>query len=126
MRNSLIALGILALGVLACEMQVSPANQPLPPQLSPVPSTATAAPEPTVTATEAADTAVVRQVSVNVRNAPGGDPTGEYVYAGQSVTVLEVVKDEQGDEWAKIADPAGYVYAGCLEGINDKGCEAAK
>jgi SH3-like domain-containing protein len=117
----LLTLLILALGTLAC-------TQPVPnaPSATPTP-TATPVPTATVTmfpAAEDVNTAIVRQVSVNVRNAPDGDPTGEYVYAGQSVTVLEVVKDEQGDEWAKIADPAGYVYAGCLEGINDKGCEA--
>jgi hypothetical protein len=119
-------LAILAaiLANLACVMsaaQFPTATPPVSPSPSPVP-TASAVP-PTATEEAARNIAVVRQVSVNVRDAAGGNPTGEYVYQGQELTVLEVVTLENGDEWVRIADPAGWVFAGCLEG-SEKGCIA--
>lgn len=60
-------------------------------------------------------TAIVRQPIVNVRDAAGGTPTGKYIYAGQSVTILE----RDGD-WIRIAEPPGWVFAGCLEGSERK------
>jgi hypothetical protein len=92
------------------------------PTSSPPVPTASVVP-PTATEEGARNIAVVRQVSVNVRDAAGGNPTGEYVYQGQELTVLEVVTLENGDEWVRIADPAGWVFAGCLEG-SEKGCVA--
>jgi hypothetical protein len=57
---------------------------------------------------------------VNVRDVANGNPTGEYIYAGQSVTVLEI----DGD-WAHIAKPDGWVWRGCLSDNPDGlGCEA--
>lgn len=123
MRRQPLAILLLASAIMACRYEVSPiiltaiAPSPtLPPTASPVPS-ATAA---TVSQTEIVQTvAIVRQVSVNVRDAAGGDPTGEYVYAGDEVTVLEV----DGD-WVRIAEPSGWIWIGCLEDMSEKGCEA--
>jgi hypothetical protein len=113
---SMIALAVVSL---ACAVQVRPPPSTATP--SPVP-TARATVRPSATA-EAESIAIVRQPVVNVRLEPGGDPTGEYVLEGQEVVVLEIVTDDNGDEWAKIAEPAGYIFAGCLEG-SEKGCVA--
>ena len=90
-------------------------NTPTRPTSSPVPP----ATEP---ATQAA-TARVIAGAVNVRHSPDGDPTGEYVYSGMPVTVLEYSED--GD-WVRIAEPAGWVYIGCLSVDTERKCEAAE
>jgi hypothetical protein len=122
-RRLEILLLSLILVSLACQIQVpgavTPSSSPTPPP------SASPSPVPTLTATPrateaAADTvAIVRQVSVNVRDEADGVPTGEYIYAGQEVTILEI----DGD-WVRIADPAGWVYIGCLENLSEKGCTA--
>jgi hypothetical protein len=124
MRNKALALIALAVLQSACVMsalQTTVTPTAAPTSSPPVP-TASVVP-PTATEEGARNIAVVRQVSVNVRDAAGGNPTGEYVYQGQELTVLEVVTLENGDEWVRIADPAGWVFAGCLEG-SEKGCVA--
>ncbi len=101
-------------------MQVPTATPASIDTMTPTPrpsSTATA--QPTATA-DGAQIVTVSQPVVRVRLTAGGDPTGEYLTAGQSVEVLEIVGD-----WARIAEPAGYVWVGCLDGISDKKCEAA-
>jgi hypothetical protein len=125
MTRIVLAITVLALATLACGEYVATVT-PTPPAASPPPSPTappSATPAATATATEAADagvqTAIVRQPVVNVRDAAGGVPTGAYVYAGDTLTVLEV----DGD-WARIAEPPGWVWAGCLEGLSDRGCVA--
>jgi hypothetical protein len=116
----------LSLASIACLMSAAQLETPTPvPSLSP-----SATPAPTVTPTphephegDVSETAIVRQPTVNVRDAAGGDPTGDYVVAGQEVTVLETVTMENGDEWVRIAEPAGWIFAGCLEG-SERGCAA--
>jgi hypothetical protein len=97
---------------LACAVPVGTALPPSPT------ATVTRTPKASVTA-EDVTIAIVRQPTVNVRDAAGGDPTGEYVTAGQEVTVLEV----EGD-WVRIADPAGWIFIGCLRDLSEKGCTA--
>jgi hypothetical protein len=117
---------VLVLSSLACMEQVAtpaPAVSPSPaPTASPAPS-ATIAPSVTPRATaedvQSATVAIVRQPTVNVRDAAGGDPTGEYVTAGQEVTVLEI----DGD-WVRIAEPEGWLFIGCLRDLSEKGCLA--
>jgi hypothetical protein len=122
-----IALIVLVAASLACGQRVltptpTPTAQPSPtasPTRTPVPTA-----EATASETETGgDVAIVRQPTVNVRDAAGGDPTGDYVVAGQEVTVLETVTMENGDEWVRIAEPAGWIFAGCLEG-SERGCAA--
>jgi hypothetical protein len=127
--NKVSILAILAaiLANLACVMSAAQFPTPTPqaaPTLSPSPQPS-ATPTATPRATEAAaDTVVVvRQPIVNVRSAAGGDPTGEYVYAGEKLTVLDTVMLDSGDEWVRIAEPAGWIFAGCLEG-SERGCVA--
>jgi hypothetical protein len=123
-----LAIGVLVLVSLACGQyvptvtptaQVTPEPQEVATQTATLPPT----PSPVPTAADVADTVIVKQPIVRVRDAADGDPTGDYVTAGQEVNVLEYSED--GD-WARIAEPPGWVWAGCLEGVNDKGCEAAK
>jgi hypothetical protein len=124
MKRIYLVAACLVAASLACAVQVpgTPVMTTAQPQrTSPVPTAS--AVSPTATEEGARNIAVVRQVSVNVRDAAGGNPTGEYVYQGQELTVLEVVTLENGDEWVRIADPAGWVFAGCLEG-SEKGCVA--
>jgi hypothetical protein len=119
--RTMLAVCVLMLSALACGEFVSTST----PQATPTPPPS-ASPVPTLTATPrateaAADTqvAVVRQPVVRVRDAADGLPTGDYITAGQSVTILRV----DGD-WVQIQEPPGWVYIGCLEGLSEKGCEA--
>ena len=122
MTRIVLALSILTLSVLACGEFVgtpTPASTPTAPAAS-----ATIPPVPTgtpsaVATVEDVKIAVVRQPVVRVRDAADGDPTGEYITAGQSVTVLKI----DGD-WVQIAEPSGWVFIGCLEGMSEKGCVA--
>jgi hypothetical protein len=126
MNRIVLAVSVLALSTLACGQYTSTPTPPAP-TASPVPLTATAAPTATAEATatgEGVIIAIVRQPVVTVRLTAAGDPTGDYITAGQEVVILEIVTDDQGGEWARIADPAGFVWAGCLLGVNSKGCEA--
>jgi hypothetical protein len=113
-------LHLLALFLAACNPYL-PTPTPTP---SPVPATATRRAAPSATAEDVqTNSAVVRVPIVRVRVEPGGASVEQYVYAGQQVTVLETVTTEDGGEWVRIADPAGWIWAGCLEG-SDKGCVA--
>jgi SH3-like domain-containing protein len=126
MRNPILAAILtLILLSLACGQYVTPtpAVSAVEPTPSPLPATPTRRAVPSATAEADVQTiAVVRQPVVNVRKAAGGDPTGEYVYAGQEVAVLETATIE-GGEWVRIADPEGWIFAGCLEG-SQRGCIA--
>ena len=75
-------------------------------------------PAPTAAPAETARAVTVQAAIVNIRSSPAGEVVGQ-IYAGQSVTILRCVGD-----WCQIEDPAGWVWGGCLVGINDKGCEA--
>jgi hypothetical protein len=111
-----MSLAVVALVAIACQQAVivpTVTSTPAPVPTAPVKPT-----EASVTAQDV-QTAIVRQPTVNIRDAAGGDPTGEYVTAGQEVTILETSVD--GD-WVRISEPAGWVWAGCLEGLNEKGC----
>jgi hypothetical protein len=131
LQHFYILLSLLSLTVvsLACGQQVAvttptiqagntaqpittPDNTPLP--TSPAVATPTAEAE-----TEQAE---VRAAVVRVRDAADGEPLTpeQYIYAGQSVTVLEYSDDGR---WARIAEPAGWIWAGCLVGA-ELGCEA--
>jgi hypothetical protein len=129
MRRVVLALAVLALAFIACRKatpcELDPSQCP-----SPTPAASTRAPLPTPTAERVTatftpmipvivQTAIVRQVSVNVRDAANGDPTGEYVYSGDEVVILEI----DGD-WVRIQEPAGWVFIGCLENLSERGCIA--
>jgi hypothetical protein len=128
MRNTTLAVLVLTLASIACGQQVvvttptiqadntaqpitTPDNTPAAPSLLPTP-------------TAEAETAEVRAAVVRVRDAADGEPLmpEQYIYAGQSVTVLEYSEDGR---WARIAEPAGWIWAGCLVGA-ELGCEAAE
>jgi uncharacterized protein YgiM (DUF1202 family) len=126
MRNPILAAILtLILLSLACGQYVTPtpavSAAETTPTPSPLPATATrrAAPSATAEDVQSVTIAVVRQPVVNVRKAAGGDPTGEYVTAGQEVTVLEI----EGD-WVRIENPAGWLFIGCLRDLSEKGCIA--
>jgi SH3-like domain-containing protein len=56
---------------------------------------------------------------VNVRQEPGGAVIG-HLEAGDTVEVLEC-----NQNWCSISEPSGYVWQGCLTGLNKNlGCEA--
>jgi hypothetical protein len=111
-----MSLAVVALVAIACQQAVIVPTVTSTP--APVPTATVKPTEASVTAQDV-QTAIVRQPTVNIRDAAGGDPTGEYVTAGQEVTILETSVD--GD-WVRISEPAGWVWAGCLEGLNEKGC----
>jgi hypothetical protein len=118
MKRTFLTLSLLALGTLACVASAlelaTPTRDPLP---TPTPEHVAATFTPMIPVI--VQTAIVRQVSVNVRDAANGDPTGEYVYSGDEVVILEI----DGD-WVRIQEPDGWVYVGCLEGLSKKGCIA--
>lgn len=68
-------------------------------------------------------TAKVRQPVVNVREEPNGDPTGDYLSAGDQVQIVEC-----SEFWCQISKPVkGYVWRGCLDStinIDGLGCRA--
>jgi hypothetical protein len=127
MKRIFLAFLVLALGVLACGQYVTPTSipnalgtpdathRPLP---TPTPTVTQAQP----TATEEAQTAIVRAALVNVRSSPGGEVVRQ-IEAGTEVVILQIVKDDQGDEWAMIAQDE-YVFKGCLSIADGQGCEA--
>jgi hypothetical protein len=123
MRKPLFALCVLVLGVLACGQYITPTPTPSAlgvPTDTQTPPTQTAIIPTATRPTPNADTATVSSAVVVVRDAPNGIPTGAYLEAGQSVTVIACA-----DEWCQIADPAGYVWAGCLaEYAGNLKCEA--
>jgi hypothetical protein len=126
-RKVLTTVLVLVLSSLACMEQVvtpTPTVSAVAPTPSLVPATPTRRAVPSATAEDVqTNSAVVRVPIVRVRVEPGGASTEQYVYAGQQVTVLENVTTEDGGEWVRIADPAGWIWAGCLEG-SEKGCVA--
>ncbi len=73
---------------------------------------------PTAVPAETARAVTVQAAVVNIRSKPDGEVVGQ-IYAGQSVTILQCESN-----WCEIEKPAGWVWGGCLVGINDKGCEA--
>jgi hypothetical protein len=119
MKRVLLSMTALLVMSLACQQVV--VTPTLSPTLTRILATPTAVPSASpAPLTDTVKVVVVRQASVNVRNAANGDPTGEYIYAGQSVTVLEI----DGD-WVHIAKPDGWVWRGCLSDNPDGlGCEA--
>jgi serine/threonine-protein kinase len=114
---------VLVLSSLACMEPVATIT-PEPTATPPPSPSATAAPSATPTATRTpADvqttSATVRAALVNVRAEPGGEVIGQ-VEAGTDVLVIGT--DDSGD-WVQIAEPAGWLWGGCLEG-STRGCEA--
>jgi hypothetical protein len=86
-------------------------------------ATMTPSPVPTVTAqpTQAPLTAVSRG-TVWIRNSPGGKRTGEYLSAGDVVTVLSCQTD-----FCNIERPFGWVFRGCLKDLAEgRGCSEAR
>ena len=73
---------------------------------------------PSPTATLSPDMAQIVAPVVNVRAKPDGDVIGT-LKAGDAVTVLSC-----DGNWCEIADPAGYVFKGCLSVESGLGCEA--
>ena len=126
MRQWIFILALVSAS-LACGQYVTPTAEAVQIVTPTAPATLTPSATPTQPApsrtAEAGEVAVVRQVSVNVRIEPDGDPTGEYVYAGDRVKVLATATDAEGGEWVRIAEPAGWIWAGCLEG-SQRGCIA--
>lgn len=133
MTKPILALMFLILAILACKKaspcDLDPAACVTPtaasiesatPSPTPAPRTATPAPEATQSITADVMAAIVR-----VRVEPDGKPVTpeQYVYAGQSVTVLEYSDD---GEWVRIAEPAGWVWRGCVsDNPEHLFCEAA-
>jgi hypothetical protein len=113
----------LILASLSCGQYVTPVPAVSTTESTVSPS-ATDTPKPADTATPApADTvgnvtAIVRQMTVNVHDTPGGAVIG-WVNGGDTVTVLGC-----GGDWCQIEDPAGYVWRGCLSGNEDRECRA--
>jgi hypothetical protein len=115
------ALIVLTLAALACgEFVGTPTPTPPAPATSPPSPTAAATVTPQATGTASADvqTAIVRAALVNVRANPGGEVVGQ-IEAGQEVEIVGCV-----DGWCEIAEPAGYVFQGCLSIADGLGCEA--
>jgi uncharacterized protein YgiM (DUF1202 family) len=118
-RKIFTTLLFLVLSSLACTQAVVTPTPPAPTTLPPSPTpAATVTPQATGTALVDVQTAIVRAALVNVRANPGGEVVGQ-IEAGQEVEIVGT----DGD-WVQIADPAGWVWAGCLSGINEKGCTA--
>jgi hypothetical protein len=120
MRRIVLAICALAVSALSCTQAV----QPLPTSTPAPTDTASPVLLPTLTArpsfTPAADTSVIVQAVVTVRDAPDGIPTGDYLNAGETVEVSQC----DGD-WCEIASPVtGWVWIGCIEDMSDKLCEA--
>lgn len=122
----LVAVVILVLSSLACGQYVTaaPENTPTTPPatvvISPIETQTTRI--PTITPDNTAlgeNTTVVKLPTINVRESPNGDPTGKYLRAGDTVTVIAC----DGD-WCQIKEPAGYVFIGCLDLDSGKGCTA--
>jgi hypothetical protein len=116
MTRFLLSMTVLVVMSLACAV---PVGAPPTPSLIPATPTRRAVPSATAEDVQSVTIAVVRQPVVNVRKAADGDPTGEYVTAGQEVTVLEI----EGD-WVRIENPAGWIFIGCLRDLSEKGCIA--
>lgn len=120
MTRVVLAVGVLALSVLACtQAVVTPSPVPT------VANTSTAVPTlaratQTAPAPRTVETATVLRAVVNVREVPGGKVVG-YLEAGQVVTVLECT-----DDYCKISTGVltGYVWRGCISGNDDRRCEA--
>jgi hypothetical protein len=116
MTRFLLSMTMLAVMSLACAVPVG-----APPTPSPLPATATRRAVPSATAEAEVQTiAVVRQPVVQVHDGPSNESTvSDWVEAGQEVVILKI----DGD-WVQIAEPPGWVYVGCLEGLSEKGCVA--
>lgn len=123
MKQSLLALALLVIASLACGTYVPTVTPTAPAVTDTAISIITSTHSPTVTATASetaqAQMATVKQPVVNVRDAKGGKPTGKYITAGQSVKIVEISGD-----WVHIADPDGWIFIGCLDGLSEKGCQA--
>lgn len=127
MMRGRIAFLVLCLAILACGQYITP-TATVSQTAIPATDTGTAAPARTQTPadtgtpskTDTGNTAMVVPVSVNVRSEPDGDPTGEYLNAGDTVTIVRCVGD-----WCKISKPVvGWVFKGCLTIDSDLGCTA--
>jgi len=122
-----VALLVLVLVSLACMEPIvttTPTTTPAPAVLAPtVTTTPTLLPSPT--ATLSPDVAQIVAPVVNVRAKPDGDVIGT-LKAGDAVTVLRCGTDPEADDyrWCSIAEPAGWVWQGCLSGNPDLRCEA--
>jgi hypothetical protein len=123
MKVPFLTLLTLALASLACSLQVSSrvtnAEAALP---TPTP---TALLTPTTTPTQelgdSSWTASVELPTVRVRALPNGEPTGDYLAAGDQVEILRCTV-----RWCQISKPfRGWVFRGCLSDNPKKlGCEA--
>ena len=121
-----IRLAILALILAspACVVSAFPVTITSIPVLAPtVMLTATVLPSPT--ATLSPGLAQIVAPTVNVRQTPDGAVIGT-LKAGDAVTVLRCGTDPEADDyrWCSIAEPAGWVWQGCLSGNPDLRCEA--
>lgn len=105
---------LLALGVSACVPTPTPnaLGAAILATETPAPAS-TLAPVPSAT-----DRPMVKAlVAVNVRQDPGGTVIN-WLKAGEAVTVIDCK-----DNWCKIERPFGWVFRGCLEGLNGElGC----
>ena len=120
MQSKLVlAISVLALSVLACGKQIvtTPTTTPAPAVIAPT-VTVTPTPIPSPTATLSPDMAQIIAPTVIVRQTPDGAVIGT-LKAGDAVTVLSCA-----DDWCEIAEPAGYVFPGCLSVESGFGCVA--
>lgn len=105
-RHFVLFVLILALAVMACEVQVS---TPSPTPLAEVLPTVKPTEHPTKLPTAAkAWTASVELPTVNVREKPSGKVIAS-LSAGDEVIIMKC-----DSSWCKIKEPAGYVWRGCL------------
>ena len=117
MQSKVLALSVLALGILACgQIVTTPTTTPAPAVIAPtVTVTLTLLPSPT--ATLSPGLAQIVAPVVNVRAKPDGDVIGT-LKAGDAVTVLSC-----DGNWCEIEQ--GWVWRGCISDNPDNlGCEA--
>jgi hypothetical protein len=125
MRRFALALGVLALSMLACGTYVTPTPtvSPAAPTLTPAPlDTLTAIPSP-APSVEAQTAVIVKPVVLVHSSADGPVLSDKYLVEGNEVVIV-VCKDN----WCEISKPVGgFVYQGCLDAVaGDLKCEAAK
>lgn len=120
--RAILAGVLLVLSALACSVPVRSQAVPTTPT-----TTVAATQEPTTTpvttpiTTPQSWTASVELPTVRVRALPNGDPTGDYLAAGDQVEILRCTV-----RWCQISKPVrGWVFRGCLSDNPKKlGCEA--
>jgi hypothetical protein len=114
---------ILILASLACTQAVTTAVTPTATRMA---ATRTAKPVTTAVTTTTPQIVKVSRPLVNVRKESGGEVVGT-IKEGDTVNVMFCGTDPNKDnyQWCELEQPFGYVWQGCLTGLNKNlGCEA--